>query len=72
MMNYQSWLNGLYVLEAIAAGFGKNKRYPAKPLEIFGSDSNKPNVSKNELENKIRRNLKQGQNILNQRSNDKE
>lgn len=35
--NYSAWLHGKYVLEAIAACFGKNNKYPSVP---YGKENN--------------------------------
>lgn len=71
LINYQSWLTGMYVFHAIASAFGKNTKYPSKPFELRSRSKNKIDRAK-ELEQKIKSNLKHGQNILNQRRNDKE
>lgn len=33
MVNYEAWLNGLYIRQAVASIFSKNGKYPDKPIE---------------------------------------
>lgn len=70
-MNYHSWLVGLYVYNAIGSAFNKNTKYPKKPLELKSSNKTSKNKTK-KLEEKIKRNLRRGQNLINQRRIDKE
>lgn len=35
--NYNAWLNGIYVLKAIAACFGNNSKYPSEPYKTVES-----------------------------------
>lgn len=37
--NRKAWMSGLYVARAIAANFGKGKKYPEKPIEFYQKDS---------------------------------
>lgn len=37
-INYQSWLNGIYVAKAISACFSKEHSYPIKPIDMKQSD----------------------------------
>lgn len=39
--NYEAWLHGRYVLESIAACFGKNSKYPKQP---YGKEKAEDNV----------------------------
>lgn len=41
--NTIAWLNGMYVLKAINASFGKNQRYDDKPINLgLREDTEKP------------------------------
>lgn len=33
MVNYEAWLNGLYIRQAVASIFSKNGKYPEQPIE---------------------------------------
>mgnify|MGYP001189189500 FL=1 len=44
MVNYEAWLNGLYIRQAIASVFSKNGKYPEKPIETGSTDSNSQNT----------------------------
>jgi hypothetical protein len=37
-MNYNAWLNGLYVTHAVGACFSKNSKYPSQPIDITGKN----------------------------------
>lgn len=63
-INYQAWLTGAYVLQAIGAWSNKNTHYPDKPYGINNNASN----TKRTLEVKIKRQLSNGQELLNKRS----
>ena len=64
-INYQAWLTGVYVLQAIGSWSSKKTKYPDKP---YGINENKASNSKARLEAKIKRQLSKGQEILNKRS----
>lgn len=66
MINYQSWLQGLYIQRAIASNFSKQVRYFEKPI-----DFNAKPKTKQEIAQKIKERTKQGQMILQQRSEKK-
>jgi hypothetical protein len=34
--NLSSWLNGLYIQNAVASIFSKGAKYPQKPFDLFG------------------------------------
>lgn len=64
-INYQAWLTGVYVLQAIGAWSNKKTKYPDKP---YGIKENKTSNSLVKLEAKIKRQLSNGQELLNKRS----
>lgn len=37
LLNYEAWLNGLYIRQAVASIFSKNGKYPDKPIDNSGS-----------------------------------
>lgn len=43
MVNYEAWLNGLYIRQAIASVFSKNGKYPEQPIADGSSDRNSQN-----------------------------
>ena len=66
MINYQAWLQGLYISYAIASVFSKNTKYLSKPI-----DFNEKPKTKQDIAQKIKDKLKQGQKILQQRRENK-
>lgn len=40
-MNLESWLQGLYVQNAVASVLAKNAKYPKKPFDLFGKEKKK-------------------------------
>ncbi len=66
IINYQSWLQGLYIQRAIASNFSKEIKYFEKPI-----DFNEKPKTKQEIAQKIKERTKQGQMILQQRSEKK-
>lgn len=67
MINYQSWLQGLYNYNAIASAFSKNAKYFEKPIE-FNSKPKTIEEKRQELMHKIKAQKSRGQMLLNQRS----
>ncbi len=63
IINYQSWLQGLYIQKAIASNFSKQVKYFEKPI-----DFNEKPKTKQEIAQRIKERTKQGQMILQQRS----
>ena len=41
-MNYDAWLHGLYFSHSINANFGKNGKYPEKPIELGSKKESNP------------------------------
>lgn len=68
MINFQAWLTGFYVQQAVASCFSKTAKYPKKPIESVVSKGNKgkgQNISRGEqLAKKIKENLKKGKTML--------
>lgn len=53
MTNYEAWLNGLYIRQAIASVFSKGTKYPEKPIDNNSPDRNsldKEKVFKSQFE----------------------
>lgn len=48
LLDTQSHMTGSYVLRAIGASFGKNKKYPEKPV-FYASDKNKERMATEEM-----------------------
>lgn len=75
-INYTSWLNGLYFYDAFSTALynsfsGKNSNkmsYPSKPHDFNIKEETKQQKNEN-LKNKIKNNLKKGQEILKNRKN---
>lgn len=63
MINYQSWLQGLYNFRAIAGALSKNPRYLDKPLELNAKPKTK-REQKLEIAQKIKENLRRGRAVL--------
>lgn len=70
MINYQSWLQGLYNFRAITGALSKNPRYLDKPIELNAKPKTK-REQKLEIAQKVKENLKRGRAILQQRSENK-
>lgn len=66
MINYQTWLQGLYNSYAIGSVFSKNTKYLETPIDLDA----KPKT-KQEIAQKIKERTKQGQMILQQRRDNK-
>jgi len=66
IINYQSWLQGLYIQRAIVSSFHEKINYYDKPI-----DFNAKPKTKQEIAQRIKERTKQGQMILQQRSENK-
>lgn len=66
MINYQAWLQGLYIQRAIASNFSKGINYLDKPI-----DFNIKPKTKQDIAQRIKERAKQGQMILQQRRENK-
>ena len=58
-INYQAWLTGVYVQLAIGSALNKKVHYPEKPYDI-----NDKKASKINLEQKIRKQLSKGKELI--------
>lgn len=58
-INYQAWLTGAYIQQAVGALLSKKVRYPDKPIDIQGNRRKQAN-----LEQKIRNQLNRGKQLL--------
>ena len=65
-INYQAWLTGVYIQQAVGSLLDKKVKYPDKPYSL---NNKKGSNSKAMLEQKIRNQLYNGQNILRQKEN---
>lgn len=65
-INYQAWLNGVYIQQAVGALFNKKIKYPDKPFDI-NENKKKTKISKIGLEQKIKMQINKGREILNQK-----
>jgi len=66
IINYQAWLQGLYIQRAIASNLSKGIKYFEKPIDF----NTKPKT-KQEIAQKIKERARQGRMILQQRSENK-
>ena len=65
MINFQSWLQGLYNFNAIAGALSKNPKYLDSPIDL----KSKPKTEKEkklEIAQKVKNNMKKGKTILEQ------
>ena len=65
MINFQSWLQGLYNFNAIAGALSKNPKYLDSPIDL----NSKPKTEKEkklEIAQKVKNNMKKGKTILEQ------
>lgn len=70
VINFQSWLQGLYNFNAIIGALSKNPRYLKEPIEL----NTKPKTQREkklEIAQKIKDNMKKSKTILQQRSEKK-
>lgn len=70
MINFQSWLQGLYNFNAIAGALSKNPKYLDRPIDL----NNKPKTEKEkklEIAQKIKSNIRKGKTILEQQRSEK-
>ena len=58
-INYQAWLIGVYVQQAIGSAFNKKIHYPSQPFDVNGGKA-----SKKDLEQRIRQQLNRGKNLI--------
>lgn len=58
-INYQAWLTGMYVYHAIGSALDKKVHYPLQPFNIGEGKASKEN-----LEQKIKRQLNRGKNLI--------
>ncbi len=66
IINYQSWLQGLYIQRAIASNFSKEIKYFEKPIDFDAKPKTKQKIAQ-----RIKERTRQGQIILQQRSENK-
>lgn len=53
MVNYEAWLNGLYIRQAIASIFSKNGKYPEQPIDTKGSTDRNSQQSEMDFKKKF-------------------
>lgn len=53
--NFNAWISGIYIQNAIASVFSKGNPYPGKPIQLFDNKENtEPNIKNSEEEIKQR------------------
>lgn len=53
--NFNAWISGIYIQNAIASVFSKGSPYPSKPIQLFDNKENtEPNIKNSEEEIKQR------------------
>ena len=70
MINFQSWLQGLYNFNAIAGALSKNPKYLNSPIDL----NSKPKTEKEkklEIAQKIKSNIRKGKALLEQQRSEK-
>lgn len=55
LMNYQAWLNGIYIQYAIGSCFSKNTRYPSEPLNLGNNNTIDEETKKKIEERNVRK-----------------
>ena len=70
MINFQSWLQGLYNFNAIVAALDKHHRYFKNPIELNSKVKTKREKNM-EIAQKIKENVQRGKTLLEQQRSEK-
>lgn len=70
MINFQSWLQGLYNFNAIAGALSKELKYLDSPIDLNSKPKTEKDI-KTEIAQRIKNNIKKGKTILEQQRSEK-